>query len=286
MNNHDYIVLTHKQNSLVCEFILKKRFFDGIIENSNYHFHSLFEVHVCVAGNMQISVEDKDILLSPGEICIIPPHKTHYISSDENSCGTGLRFTFSNSGKTKSEESMLFENTYGKLCNAVVIKNPNVYGKYLSVSSENIKNKKPDFISANLIFVALCEIAGALTDTICRSNSVAYSDIAVSESIEDYINLNYNNKISLEDIAAQLNLGKRQTQRIINNLFGMTFTELLNKKRLTAAKLLLKTTDKSVEEIAYLCGFEDKNYFYRRFSAMFGTTPGKYRLNIAISKNI
>ena len=57
----------------------------------------------------------------------------------------------------------------------------------------------------------------------------------------------------------------------------MTFTELVNKKRLTAAKMLLKTTDKPIEEISYLCGFEDKNYFYRRFSAMFGTTPGKYR---------
>ena len=57
----------------------------------------------------------------------------------------------------------------------------------------------------------------------------------------------------------------------------MTFTELLGKKRLTAAKFLLKTTDSSIEEIAFTCGFKDTSYFYRRFSSLFKTTPAAYR---------
>lgn len=275
--NNKYTILTHRQNSLVCEFILKKRFFDGMVEKNNYHFHSLFEVHICVKGSMHILVEDKDIFLKEGEICIIPPHKTHFVSTDENSVCTGLRFTFSNSGKTKNAENLIFENTYGKLTNAVVIKNCRVYEKYLSAAAKSIEKKQPDFISANLIFIALYEIAEALSEETYVFENHRHSDIATSESIEDYINLNYNKKISLEDMASHLKVGKRQTQRIISNTFGITFKELLNKKRLAAAKSLLKTTNKPVEEIAFSCGFEDKNYFYRRFSAMFGTTPGKYR---------
>lgn len=58
--NNKYTILTHRQNSLVCEFILKKRFFDGMVEKNNYHFHSLFEVHICVKGSMHILVEDKN----------------------------------------------------------------------------------------------------------------------------------------------------------------------------------------------------------------------------------
>lgn len=286
MTNNDYIILTHKTNSLSCEIILKKRFFEGIVEKTNYHFHSLFEVHVCVEGSMHILVEDSDIFLSSGEICVIPPNKTHLVSADENSKCVGLRFSFSGSGKSKNPEAVLFENTYGILENAIIIKNPHVYEKYLSTASEHLSRKNATFISADLIFIALYEIALSMTDVAQSSEytdvtksfeNTQYSDILISESIEDYINLNYNKKIALEDISAHLKLGKRQTQRIIGTLFGMTFTQLLNKKRLTVAKHFLKTTDKSVEEIATLCGFEDKNYFYRRFSAMFETTPGKYR---------
>ena len=113
MNN--YIILSHKQSTLQCEVILKNRFFDGIIEKNNYHFHSLFEVHICTRGNMHISVEDKDILLSQGEICIIPPHKTHCSFASEDTLATGFRFTFSNSGKTECDESLLFQKAFGKL---------------------------------------------------------------------------------------------------------------------------------------------------------------------------
>jgi AraC-like DNA-binding protein len=55
---------------------------------------------------------------------------------------------------------------------------------------------------------------------------------------------------------------------------------LLCKKRLTTAKLLLKITDLPVEEIARSVGFPDQNYFYRKFSAVYGTTPGKYRKEV------
>lgn len=275
--NNNYIVLNHKQSNLQCEFILKNRFFDGVIEKNNYHFHSLFEVHICVKNTMHIFAEDKDIFLSQGEICIIPPHKVHYVSPTKNTVGTGFRFTFSNSGKTKCPESMLFENTFGSLTDAVVIKNPEIHNKYLQIASQSINAQKPDFISANLIFIALYEIAESLSQKPTTYISDINSNIATSESIEDYINHNYNKKIDLKDISNHLNISKRHTQRIIRSLFNMTFTELVNKKRLTAAKMLLKTTDKPIEEISYLCGFEDKNYFYRRFSAMFGTTPGKYR---------
>ena len=156
------------------------------------------------------------------------------------------------------------------------MKNSNIYSKYLSVASSCISEQKPSFEPAYLIFIALYELADIIcNDSICFENE--YSDTAVSECIEDYLNLNYSKKITLDDISLHLNLGKRQVQRIVKKLFGMTFTELLNKKRLSTAKLLLKTSDLSVEKISVMCGFEDKNYFYRRFSASFGITPGKYR---------
>ena len=276
ISKNEYIVLKHKINNLSCEFILKDRFFNGMVENTNYHFHSLFEIHICVKGSMHILIEDNSFFLSEGEICIIPPHITHSVLKTEGSFCSGIRFNYTNSGKSKDSDYAFFNKAYGGLKKAIVVKNSNIYSKYLSVASSCISEQKPSFEPAYLIFIALYELADIIcNDSICFENE--YSDTAVSECIEDYLNLNYSKKITLDDISLHLNLGKRQVQRIVKKLFGMTFTELLNKKRLSTAKLLLKTSDLSVEKISVMCGFEDKNYFYRRFSASFGITPGKYR---------
>ena len=134
-------------------------------------------------------------------------------------------------------------------------------------------------MTADLIFLALYEIAAALMPSQPRSVSAvsSASDAQLAEQIEVFINRNYHRTLRLDDLAAHLHLGVRQTQRVTSRLFGISFSALLSKRRLTAAKLLLKTTDLPIEEIALRCGFEDKNYFYRKFSAAFSITPGKYR---------
>ena len=47
--------------------------------------------------------------------------------------------------------------------------------------------------------------------------------------------------------------------------------------RLYHAKELILTTDKSITEIAYDCGYRELAYFSRRFSKKFGATPSSFR---------
>jgi AraC-like DNA-binding protein len=43
------------------------------------------------------------------------------------------------------------------------------------------------------------------------------------------------------------------------------------------AEKLLKTTNKTVQEIMYCCGFNNKSYFYKEFSKKYQLTPKEYR---------
>ena len=140
----------------------------------------------------------------------------------------------------------------------------------------------PDYMTADLLFLALSDIAHIIKkDNLKGENNYVINtsgETLLCEKIETFLNKNYDNNITVSDLANNLNLSVRQTQRIMIKLFGMSFGSLLNKRKLATAKLLLKSSDKTIEEISVLSGFSDKNYFYRRFTDAFGITPGKYKL--------
>ena len=280
-DNNGFVLLDCKKGNLLCEFILNKGFCKGVTTSENYHFHSSYEIHVPVSGNLHILVEDKDIFLQPGMVCIIPPNSVHYIFGDENAFRISYRFNFSCLGNGTDDYFALLEQAYGSIKDVCVAENCMVYQKYLSVAMDNLLNSMPEFMVTELLFLAGCDIAFSSnnkaydTPTYCNRG---YSYPLIAENIEEFFNNHYNQPVCLMELADYLNFSKRHTERIMQKLFATSFNEMLNKKRLVTAKLLLKITDMSISEIAQQLGYQDQNYFYRKFSAAFDITPGKYRM--------
>lgn len=83
--------------------------------------------------------------------------------------------------------------------------------------------------------------------------------------------------LTLDAIAAEMAISKMQLYRKIKDLIDQTPTEFIRSIRLNHAEKLLKTTNKTVQEIMYDCGFSNKAYFYREFAKKFNQTPKEYR---------
>lgn len=111
-----------------------------------------------------------------------------------------------------------------------------------------------------------------------------HTDMLSYESREDraiidifrYIEENYKNG-SLTEAAAIFHYDFYWLSHEIKNRTGKTYTEHLQEKRLSQAAFLLKNTSRSVEDIAFAVGYENKSYFHRIFSAKYGKSPKKYR---------
>jgi len=86
-----------------------------------------------------------------------------------------------------------------------------------------------------------------------------------------------NESLSLDFIADELALSKMQLYRKIKELIGQTPTEYIRSIRLKQAEKLLKTTNKTVQEIMFVCGFNNKAHFYREFAKKYHLTPKEYR---------
>ena len=84
----------------------------------------------------------------------------------------------------------------------------------------------------------------------------------------------------LGKLAEELNCNMVWLSRVIKKLTGMTFTELIQNKRLNQAAYLLESTKISIADIGFFVGYENISYFHRLFKKYYGISPKQYRLEM------
>ncbi len=100
----------------------------------------------------------------------------------------------------------------------------------------------------------------------------------VLKQAQDYIKAHYHEyDISLNTVAASVNLSPNHFSAIFSQELGETFIEYLTRIRMEKAKELLRTTSKKSTEIAYEVGYKDAHYFGSLFKKTQNCTPKEYR---------
>lgn len=85
-----------------------------------------------------------------------------------------------------------------------------------------------------------------------------------------------NSDLSVEDLGAELGLGRVQLYRKTKSLTGYAPNELLRIARLKKAASLLASSEKTVAEITYEVGFSSPSYFTRCYKDYFGESPSEF----------
>lgn len=97
------------------------------------------------------------------------------------------------------------------------------------------------------------------------------------QQIKEYLDENYTQKITLDDLSAKFYINKYYLLELFKQHYGMGVNEYMIHMRITKAKRLLRFTDKTVEEIAFDCGMNSLHYFSRIFKKIEGISPSEYR---------
>jgi YesN/AraC family two-component response regulator len=92
-----------------------------------------------------------------------------------------------------------------------------------------------------------------------------------------YIHENYNKSINLHMLCDYLNLNTCYFCVLFKNQTNMTFSQYLNKIRITESKRLLETTSDSIIDISLAVGFNNHNHFSATFKKLTGITPTAYK---------
>jgi len=104
------------------------------------------------------------------------------------------------------------------------------------------------------------------------------------ERIISYIDANFETQIRLQDLAEQENLSQTHFSHLFTSLFGVTFQNYVNMKRMEQCIRLMPNKEKTLLEISYESGFSDPKYMNRMFMKHFGCTPKEYRKRIGVEQ--
>lgn len=107
-----------------------------------------------------------------------------------------------------------------------------------------------------------------------KKNSMMYKQF---RDILIYINNNFRMNLTLDQIANDMYVSKRQLLYMFHAYAGMTPINYLNRFRISAACEMLRETDLKISAIAKSLGIDDEKYFIRLFSKYMQISPGEYR---------
>jgi two-component system, response regulator YesN len=136
-------------------------------------------------------------------------------------------------------------------------------------------NEINDYKTVDQLSAWLAKICDRFILSIFRFGEAKHQD-AVFKAMA-YIQHNYMNKITLEDVAAKVFFSESYFSNIFKKETGISFNKYLNKVRIAASKQLLKEKDLSLADISESVGFHDQSHFSKMFKLITKVSPKKYR---------
>ncbi|MFP9117258.1 AraC family transcriptional regulator N-terminal domain-containing protein [Flavobacterium sp. RNTU_13] len=97
-------------------------------------------------------------------------------------------------------------------------------------------------------------------------------------AITEYIRANITNPINLKDMSEKACMSTTSFYRYFKRELGMSPIEFILNEKIKHAKQLLKNPGIQVNEVCFMAGFDDCNYFIRLFKKYEGITPKQYQL--------
>ena len=111
----------------------------------------------------------------------------------------------------------------------------------------------------------------------CRTNPKL--SVAVQKCV-DYIEMHLTERIRAADLAAMVGYSEYYITRKFREETGYSFSDYVIFAKIERAKVLLRSSDRSVQEIAAELGFATRSHFSRNFHKVTGKTPAQFRAGV------
>lgn len=103
------------------------------------------------------------------------------------------------------------------------------------------------------------------------------NDHELIEDALEYINNNFNKKLTLQGVANKLHISRNYLCHLFKVQTGYKFCEYINLQRVNRAKELIEENKKTLEFISFDCGFSSQSHFSTTFKKYVGLTPNEYK---------
>ncbi len=241
-----------------------------------YEIHDFYELYFLEKGKTTYLLENKFYFLESGTIFFVPSGAYHKTDNEDSPYTERLLIHF--------DKESISPEVYPFLSNLGEQNAFHIQEEYLEEIRQLFLSIERESESFELGNHTLCNLhLSELLIKILRYSAPAITvkpegTNLLIKNITNYIQTNYNQDISLQQISQKFSISPSYLSRLFKQQTSICLTEYITIVKITAAKKLLLDSNKSIAEIADACGFHDSNYFAAVFKKFEKTTPKKYAL--------
>ena len=262
-----------------------------MLKEGAYHDHDFAELAYILSGKGKYLIEGKEFEVEAGDLIICNPgvKHTHIVTNQKEptiefiSGFTDFHFKNMFPNSIELPENRYILHTAAELkqeismhCYAMIAeRESNQAGRYFMLKTHLMQ----------LLLLVMREIAEVVNTEQKGCNFESYNKSYAVNRIINYLNENYEHKISLEQIAHNMYLSPVYISKIFKEETGESPINYLIKIRLEKAKdILLNSDSNSIKNIANQVGYDDVYHFSKLFKKYYGISPLYYKKR-AIHKN-
>ena len=263
----------------------------------NYIFggesHDFWEFIYVDKGELIITADSRRYLLKAGELVFHCPGEFHDLQTIRNSTANIVVVSFACDSPCMEyfRSKILFLNPFEKECLLRVVRESESAYEFFEKSAPRINmQKKPDApfgsdqllkTSLEQLFIQIYRRQDGIGTRERRIGSNALQNHAIiAQQVQTYIRDHYAQKLTLEILAAQVNISVSQLKRTYKDQTGSSVIAYLTKIRIKEAKRLIRESNHNFTQIAELTGYDNIYYFSRRFKEETQMTPTEYALSL------
>lgn len=256
-DNHEYPLIFH---------------YDRIIKGVNEisaHWHLNLELLFVKQGTLKVTLEDQTYFADEGSIVVINSNTVHALESESETCHYFCLILDYNYCDSLGFDTL--NNQYYPLSYDDEMKNI-----FQLIINEGISAKQ----YYKKAIRALCHTMLILLhrNNLYHSQNATHSfinpdNVVIVKNIIDYIQENYAESFTLDDLARYSAISKFHMCRIFKEVTFVTINQFITQLRLEQAQMLLLDEHRSITEIALETGFKSLSYFTKIYKRYYGYPP-------------
>ncbi len=251
------------------------------------HIHDFHQLSICTAGTAKLVINDHAHEINPGSVYVISSYTPHYLKDPQELETTNILFYLDDllheAGSLKDhrgfqllfvlQTSSAFNHKSSNILN-LDYKGMLYVNHILKMLLDEVIDIKPG--SQNLVQAYFMILIVFFTRQYETDNKINKTGERLFKIIS-YLDENYQQPITIAELIAIAGITERQLRHIFSEQYGCSPLQYITTLRMKHACYLLKMSDLNISEIAQNVGFDDSNYFSRKFKQEVGVSPKSYR---------
>jgi AraC family transcriptional regulator, transcriptional activator of pobA len=247
-----------------------------IVSPAAVHRHDFEELLVITAGTVEHFIDLKREQIQGPFVIYVAEGKMHQFIPGATARGWVIRYKSEFIPESRFHFYSYFQDriTY-KLNSDFCI---NSLDDLCRMMLREIQHETADNSTISHLLSALISKLEAEGDTVFKSENNSSNTLLIAfNTFLKILQYNYKRPEGVQFYAEKMNTSARNLNLICKTIFNKNVSEIIETRKLIEARHLLLNSDKTISEIGFELGYNEKSYFTRVFHKKTGLTPSAYR---------